>query len=111
MSDNCSSDDGERQLSNLGNPHQNGHSVNDLERAALSDKTGPWADGSALDDDAAVAAAVRWIGERYVMSDAFARILLSQLARQDGVTEAAAARSVLVTAVVEAATPTSLPAP
>lgn len=45
------------------------------------------------DDDADIAAAVHWLAQHYLMSDASARVLLSQLARQDGVTEAVAARS------------------
>ena len=60
-----------------------------------------------LSDGYAAAGAVRWLAEHYLMSDAFARILLGQLARQDGVTESAAARSVLATAVVKGSTPTS----
>lgn len=62
-----------------------------------------------LDDADATADAVRWLAKHYLMSDAFARILLCQLARQDGVTEAAAARSVLATAVIEGSTPASAP--
>ena len=62
-----------------------------------------------MSDADAIAGALRWLAEHYVMSDAFARILLGQLARQDEVTEAAAARGVLATAVVEGSMPTSLP--
>lgn len=61
-----------------------------------------------LSDADATAGALRWLAEHYLMSDAFARILLGQLARQDGVTEAAAARSVLATAVLDGSTPTSI---
>ena len=52
-----------------------------------------------VDDD--VEGAVRWLTERYTMSDSSARILLGQLARQDGVTEAAAARSLAAAALFE----------
>lgn len=50
-------------------------------------------DTAPLDDDADLEGGVRWLAGRYTMSDTSARILLGQLARQDGVTEAAAARS------------------
>lgn len=80
------------------------------ERVALS--TDPAVLGArhlVVSDADATAGAVRWLAEHYLMSEAFARILLGQLARQDGVTEAAAARSVLATAVLEGSTPTSMP--
>lgn len=58
-------------------------------------------DAALLDDVADVAdveGGVRWLARRYTMSDASARILLGQFARQDGVTEAAAARSLTAAA-------------
>ncbi|MGI3784901.1 MAG: hypothetical protein ACRYG2_29425 [Janthinobacterium lividum] len=65
--------------------------MDDIRPVALPISAAVATDAAPLDDD--VEDGVRWIASRYTMSDASARILLSQLARQDGVTEAAAARS------------------
>ena len=64
--------------------------MDDIQPVALPIAAAALTDASALAD---VEGAVRWLAGRYTMSDASARILLGQLARQDGVSEAAAARS------------------
>ena len=76
---------------------------------AWTGSTIPGTDQLSSSDADATADAVRWLAEHYLMSDAFARILLGQLARQDNISEAAAARNVLSTAVVDDSTPTTLP--
>lgn len=76
--------------------------MDDTQRKALpGDLSASGANHFVLSDAEATAGAVRWLAEHYLMSEAFARILLGQLARQDGVSGAAAARSVLTTAVIE----------
>ena len=77
--------------------------MDDIQPVALPISAAVPTDAALLDDDADVEGGVRWLAGLYTMSDTSARTLLGQLARQDGVTEAAAARSLPAAAAAAAA--------